>query len=288
MNIGLHSQFSLLRTFLTVVENSGFTSASERLHLTQSTVSHQIARLEESVGRNLIERTTRSFQLTEDGETFRDYAMRIITIADELDARFKLSALKGKVVFGVPEDFLTPALSDVLTRFSQLNPNVRLEIQVGLAEDVRKQVRTGTIDVAIVRQFRPFHVREKIRTEALVWIANRDFNPSRSGNVPLAVVPAPCMYRAAAIRALDAAKRKWQIVLTCGSLKGVVSAVRTGLGVSVYLASDVDADLKVLRREDGFPDLPHVELALISSSNLKNAAAVALKELLKRSFVLSA
>jgi DNA-binding transcriptional LysR family regulator len=72
-----------------VKEAGGFTRAAQRLHLTQSAVSHQIRRLEEQVGRPLLCRTTRTLTLTEDGNDFLRYAEQILASLDELNHRFR-------------------------------------------------------------------------------------------------------------------------------------------------------------------------------------------------------
>lgn len=59
-----------LRAFVALKETGSFTRAAERLHLSQSAISHQIRRLEEQAGAALLVRTTRRLTLTEDGEDF--------------------------------------------------------------------------------------------------------------------------------------------------------------------------------------------------------------------------
>src|ERR1700761_7955876 len=93
----------LLRAFVAVQETGGFTRAAQRLHLTQSAISHQIRKLEEQVGRPLLYRTTRSLTLTEDGEEFLQHATQILRSLDALAQRFQPSKVSGTVRFGVPE-----------------------------------------------------------------------------------------------------------------------------------------------------------------------------------------
>ena len=66
----------LLRSFVSVVDAGGFTRAGERVHRTQSTVSQQIRRLEETFGRPLLHRNGKHATPTEEGERLLDFAAR--------------------------------------------------------------------------------------------------------------------------------------------------------------------------------------------------------------------
>ena len=96
--------FNLLRAFIAVAECGGFRRAAERLHLTQSTVSQQIKRLELEAGRGLFRRSTRAVALTDEGEMLLGDARRLLqleeaarhrprTTAEQRPARLKLEAL---------------------------------------------------------------------------------------------------------------------------------------------------------------------------------------------------
>ena len=74
----------LLRSFVSVVDAGGFTRAGERVHRTQSTVSQQIRRLEDSLGRELLHRNGKQATPTEEGERLLSYARRILAHASEL------------------------------------------------------------------------------------------------------------------------------------------------------------------------------------------------------------
>lgn len=113
---------TLLRAFVAVKETGGFTRAAQRLHLTQSAVSHQIRRLEEQVGRPLLYRTTRTLTLTEDGNDFLQHAEQILASLDALSRRFQPSPVCGVVRFGVPETFLGERLPQLLSRFARAFP----------------------------------------------------------------------------------------------------------------------------------------------------------------------
>src|SRR5579864_8502430 len=78
----------LLRSFVAVVQEGGFTHAAARLNLTQSAVSAHVRRLEKQTGRELLARTTRSVTLTADGELLLGYARAILAL--NRDARAQM------------------------------------------------------------------------------------------------------------------------------------------------------------------------------------------------------
>ncbi|WP_195829995.1 LysR family transcriptional regulator, partial [Bordetella pertussis] len=90
----------LLRSFVTVVDTGNFTRASEHLHLTQSTVSQHVIRLEENLGCRLLDRGQRHVLPTEEGERLLGYARSILRLADE--ARESVAAAQGNAVRGLP------------------------------------------------------------------------------------------------------------------------------------------------------------------------------------------
>src|SRR5688500_2314602 len=117
---------TLLRAFVAVKETGGFTRAPERLHLTQSAISHQIRKLEAQVGRPLLHRTTRRLTVTEDGEDFRRYATQILDTLDAMTRRFQPSPISGVVRFGVPDNFMGDRLPPLLSQFARGFPAVRM------------------------------------------------------------------------------------------------------------------------------------------------------------------
>ena len=74
---------ALLHSFVSVVDAGGFTRAGARVHRSQSTVSQQIRRLEEDIGRPLLNRDAKRVELTEEGERLLSYARRMLALASE-------------------------------------------------------------------------------------------------------------------------------------------------------------------------------------------------------------
>ena len=80
-------ELTLLRSFIAVAEAGGFRRASERLNLTQSSVSQQIKRLEQMLGRELFLRDTRHVTLTHDGEALLNDARGLLRQEEEIDRK---------------------------------------------------------------------------------------------------------------------------------------------------------------------------------------------------------
>src|SRR5215471_6287414 len=95
----------LLRSFVSVVDAGCFTRAGERVHRTQSTVSQQIKRLEEDIGRPLLIRNGKEVAPTEAGERLLSYARRLLSLAEEARDVLTQPGNEGVVRLGIPEDF---------------------------------------------------------------------------------------------------------------------------------------------------------------------------------------
>src|SRR6266496_3455282 len=139
----------LLSSFVAVAESGGFTNAARLLNSTQSTVSAQIQRLEEEAGRLLFVRSTRSVQLTDDGEILLGYARTILRLNE--DARLRLSGVQhaGRIRLGANEDLAESWLPQILSRFGHQYPEVELELEIGIGPKLFEMVVSQELDLAI-------------------------------------------------------------------------------------------------------------------------------------------
>src|SRR5260370_30232154 len=142
----------LLRSFVSVVDAGGFTRAGERVHRTQSTVSQQIRRLEESVGRPLLHRNGKRVVPTEEGERLLSYARRILALAEEARDVVARPAPEGIVRLGIPEDFAAYRLAQMLSKFTRSRPGLRLDVRCDLSVRLRRDLARGEFDLALVKR----------------------------------------------------------------------------------------------------------------------------------------
>jgi DNA-binding transcriptional LysR family regulator len=259
----------LLRALVAVAEAGGFTRAAERLHLTQSAVSHQIRRLEEQVGTPLFIRTTRKLALTEDGEEFLRHARQILQAHAALSQRFQASTLAGAIRFGVPENFLGDELPHLLSRFARAFPAVRLEASVSLCQDFSARIESGELDLAVAMRRAGETGGTVLRRSRYVWAAAEDFTVPPGSSLPLALSNPPCLCRTIAIEALAGSGVEWHIGFTSANLHGLRAAMLAGLGASIIAHDELEPGMKVLAPSYGLPPLPDLEFALIWSANGK-------------------
>ncbi|MDB5768175.1 MAG: bacterial regulatory helix-turn-helix, lysR family protein [Collimonas fungivorans] len=264
---------TLLRAFVAVKETGGFTRAAQRLHLTQSAISHQIRRLEEQTGRPLLHRTTRKLTLTEDGEDFLRYAEQILHTLDAMARRFRPSPVSGVVRFGVPENFMGERLPPLLCQFARAFPAVRLEVHVSMNLDLPAMIAADELDLAVVISVPRSESGTVLRRTRLAWVAAENFEMVPGASLPLAFFPAPCIYRQAGVVELDRTALEWHVVFTSPSQQGLRAAVLGGLAVTVLTRDDLEPGMKIVDGQYGLPPLPSADFSLIWSGSGKTQAA---------------
>lgn len=264
----------LLRAFVAVKDAGGFTRAAERLHLTQSAVSHQIRRLEEQVGRPLLCRTTRNLTLTEDGVDFLRYAERILSSLDALNQRFLPSPVSGFVRFGVPETFMGERLLMLLSQFAREFPAVRLDVSVNCYDDLGAMIEADALDLAVVASTSDKTDATILRQDRFVWAAAEAFEIPPDTSLPVVFSPERCVNRQVGMAALAGSSIKWHVVFTSSSRQGIRAAVRAGIGVSVLTGDELEPGIKIVDGKYGLRLLPNAYFTLIWSVGGKTTAAV--------------
>lgn len=280
-HFGYDLDMALLKTFLKVAETGSFTQTAQSMGRTQAAVSLQIKRLEEIIGKSLLERTHKKVFLTAAGETMVAYARRMLTISQELKNRFEESNLEGEVRLGTPEDFATAYLPQVLAGFARSHPHTQLNVRCDLTLHLHEGFERGEYDMVLLkREAATTTEGVMIWHKPLVWVTG-DTSPETKDVVPLVLAPQPCIYRQRAFESLDKVHRQWRVAYTSPSLAGTIAAVKAGLGITVLPKNMVPHGLTVLDSNSGLPELPHAEITLLLRENLSQAAAMLAKHIIR-------
>ncbi len=253
----------LLRTLVAVSETGSFTRAAAQVHRTQSAVSMQIKRLEETVGKPLLERDRRRARLTREGEALVAYARRIINLHDEALAAVSQPEVTGLVRIGTPDDYAAGFLPQVLSDFAETHPNVEVEMRCEISAKISQAFERGEVDVALLTSGSWLKGGEIIRRERITWATSVRHMVHERDPVPLAVFEPGCLFRESALVALDEIERPFRIAYSSESYAGLVTAALAGLAVTVMARSSVPAGLRELSPDEGFPVLPSVDIALL-------------------------
>lgn len=268
--------FFSLQCFVAVANTGSFTKASLQLGRTQSAVSQQIAKLELHLNRVLLYRG-RHLRATDDGETLLGYARQMIALHNEVTDRFKEPELEGEVHFGLPEDFASVFLSEVLSDFTRTHPRIMLCIECDLTLNLFSRFKRREFDLVLVKMNQPddFPNGIDVWTEKLEWVgASQKIDRDK----PLALVlsPKPCVYRSQALKALEATDWRWRIALSSQSYASTIAAVRAGMGCSVLPRNMIPSGLEIVRHKD-LPVLGEVHVSLLKRKR-DNAVANSLAE----------
>ena len=146
-----------LRYFEAVARHRHFTRAADELRVAQSALSHQVRRLEQELGMELLRRTTRSVVPTEAGELVAARARAVLAETDAL--RGDIDELRGltrghvnvgAMLFGGELDI--PA---VIARFTSSFPDVEVGLREGTAQRMLEMLSDGSLDVAFALEVRP-------------------------------------------------------------------------------------------------------------------------------------
>ena len=276
----------MLITFLEIVECGSFSRAATRVNRTQSAVSMQIKRLEEIIGKPLFSREGRGSVMTPEGETLAGYARRIVRLNDEALSQLTLPDLSGVVKVGIPDDYATRFLPNILAGFSRAYPNVQVEVSVLSSYQLVRLVEKGKIDLVMTTTTEPaFRDSRLLRREPTVWVTSAEHPIEDIRPVPLALFPTEdCQFRIWAVRELEKAGIDYRIAYTSESIMGHIAAVSAGLAVSVMSESIVPEGLKIIGADEGFPKLPAAEIHLHRNQSADNPAVESLSEHIAQAF----
>ncbi|KVR01974.1 LysR family transcriptional regulator [Burkholderia ubonensis] len=253
----------LLRALVMVADCGSFTTASARLHSTQSTVSQKVRRLEDIAGHRLLDRGARDVRPTDAGVTVLSYARRMLALNDEM-----LEALSGATVavtirLGVPDDFAAGNTTHALAAFKRRHPQVKLEVTCGLSRDVSAAYDRGDLDLVLIKQRRDSREAVVRWPEKLKWIDSAKHPSIDLDPVPIVAFPPRGLYRDDMIKAIEERGRRWRISFTTSSLSGIQAAVADGLGISVLPARAVTAEHVALSAKQGFAPIENMDIAIL-------------------------
>lgn len=147
-------ELRVLNYFLAIAREENFTKAAKQLHVTQPTLSRQIAQLEEELGVTLFVRSNHNIVLTEDGMILKRRAQEILSLTEKTKQDFlqKGEKLEGTIALGSGEFLSTRYLANCIAAFRKKHPLVRYELFSGNAGNISENIERGLLDIGLMSE----------------------------------------------------------------------------------------------------------------------------------------
>lgn len=154
----------VLRYFLTVAKEQSFTKAAKQLHITQPTLSRQLAALEAELGVTLFDRGGHGITLTNEGILLKRRALEMVDLEDKIASEFKGSdgIVEGTITVGCGEFMAVEIFARICKIYKEKYPMVRFAVHTGTADTVFEMMNRGLVDIGLFL--------EPVNTEGLDYI----------------------------------------------------------------------------------------------------------------------
>ena len=157
-------ELRLLRYFLTVAKEQSFTKGAEQLHITQPTLSRQLAALEEELGTPLFIRSGRNITLTDEGVLLKRRALEIIDLEERTidEIRGTEELIDGTITIGCGEFAAVETLAQICKIYKEKYSLVQIAIHTATADTIYEMMSKGLVDIGLFL--------EPVSTEGLDYI----------------------------------------------------------------------------------------------------------------------
>ena len=161
-------ELRLLRYFLTVAKEQSFTKAAEQLHITQPTLSRQMAALEDELGITLFLRNGKRTTLTDEGILLKRRALEILNLEEKTLKELKGNEdiVEGTITIGCGEFAAVETLARICKTYKEKYPLVQISLHTATADTVYEMMKKGLVDIALFL--------EPVDTEGLDYIRIAD------------------------------------------------------------------------------------------------------------------
>lgn len=272
----------LLRTFVAVAESGSFSNAAPLVGRSQSAVSMQMQRLEQSLDRVLLVRGPQAARPNAAGEALLPYARRLLRLSAEARAIVMQPEESGTVRLGAPEDYVAHFLPPVLRSFAAEHPLVSVELVCESSRSLMTAIGAGRIDLAVVTCLTSGDTG-MLRQEPIVWAAAPNRSDWSGEPLPVALFEAGCgPAHTHVVAALKASGRPYRIAYSSASLAGLVGVVEAGLAVAALPRCSVPPSLRVLEEHAGLPPILGLGMGVLRSPGSTSSAVDRLKMFLVR------
>lgn len=252
----------LMRSFLAVVDAGSVTRAADQIGRTQSAVSMQIRKLEESLGQNIFIREPRGVSLTDRGKQLLPYARRVVGLLDETATALREKPLSGPVRVGIPDEYVQSILPSVLASFSQRHPETEVTARCDFSAPQLAALSADKIDLAVVYEGYSEDEVEVLAVDPTVWVTSIAHSQHLRRPLPISIYFTSDWCRDYAIHSLDQIGMNYYPAFECDTSASMRSAVMNGIAVAPLARSSIPPGCRELTAEDGFITIDNARVVL--------------------------
>ncbi len=223
-----------MSVFYKVAEAGSFTQAADELHLSKSVVSEHVRELEQDLGTRLLNRSTRSVSLTQEGFRLADAAAKMLQLVETTLGEIEQGQVRpsGLVRVTASHNFVSVYLAAAMLRFRELHPNV--EVEIDAADSITNIVETGH-DVA----FR------------IGWLKSSDLQAMKICDFAMIPCATPQHFeRFGPVECpLDMAIRPWVAITIMSDFDRIVLSARNGDDVTIPISPAIRTNSGLTARQ---------------------------------------
>lgn len=272
-----------LRSFVTVADAGGVTKAAGVLNLTQSAVSMQLKRLEESLDLSLLDRSARQISVTAEGEQLLSYARRMLSLNDEALQRMTADDYEGEITLGVPYDIIDPYIPHVLRRFAADFPRMKIHLVSEPTKNLRAMFGRGECDAIITTEAEPGPGGVSLVTLPLVWVGAVGGTVWKQRPLPVAFC-SNCIFRSGVLKRMDDENFEWEMVVESQTDMAIQAVVSADLAVHAVIKGVYARQTAPVPSEANLPDPGKSQIVLYMQSK-KDPVQAALHDMIRESYM---
>ena len=241
-----------LKIFEAVAEHLNITKASEKVRISQPSVTKQLRRLEQEYGLKFYVKSGRGIKLTQEGQLFQVTVKPILEQVEGLKRTFENRVAEGRSKSLIVGSSPSPAaffLSAVLRSFVELHPTVHPTLRTGYPHAIKEMILNAEVDIALTITLpdHPQIIAEPIHSEEIVAVVSSRHplaKKKRLDEAELAQAPFVIMKGGRIAEEIEKIGLKLNVVLWCDSIEPIKEYVQAGLGVGLFYRGSAEAGLR--------------------------------------------
>ena len=237
--MSMHFDLTDMRLMLNIAEVKSLTKAAERTFLSLPAASHRIKNLEQSMGTELLYRSSQGVTLTPAGEVFVEHAMRVSQQLQYLRGDMKefATGIRGKIRVYANTTAMSEFMPEILGRYLALQPEVSVELRERLSLEIVQAVTEGHADIGIVAGL----------DEAVMKSSNVRYLPYRVNKLSFVAHPSHPLSQAESISFADTLDESYVCLSEWSAIHSFLRKAASNLGRSLKYRVEVSSFEAVCR-----------------------------------------